>query len=140
MSETIFVAQDSNGFVAAFFDFDKLTIALQKYSDCGIPFILTTYKVDITEFVYVISYDTINSVAFVTNDINEAQRVQEIYARVGFVCSDDVKFWKSPVNQIIEAAERRLELAIKPYNKKKVDEDISNFIDLIHIDSKISSL
>lgn len=107
----IHVVSDSAGFVAAFLNREQIVTAiLEKYPEQN--FVIQSFPMSEEHSkseVFIIPYITINSVAFVSNDRAECQRVHQALLRVGLTYDDDVDFWKHPVGIVCAPAKKRLD-------------------------------
>jgi len=104
-----YVLSDSNGFVGAFYTADDANAVVQQYSP--IPFIIRRFEVSPgpVSMIWVVLFRDIDAVAFVSNCRAEAERMQNIYIRVGLSYSDSIDYWEHPANKIPKAVFERLE-------------------------------
>ena len=103
------VLSDSNGFVGAFYTADDANAIVGKYSPT--PFLIRRFEVSPgpVSTIWVVLFRDIDAVAFVSNCRAEAERIQNVYGRVGLSYSDSIDYWEHPANKISKAAFERLE-------------------------------
>jgi hypothetical protein len=106
----LYVVSDSVGFVGAFPTARAAEDAVfRKYPE--IPCIVQRFPVapGPCDNVWVVLYRDLDAVAFVSNSRAEAERVRQVYARVGLAYDDDVDHWEQPFGVASKPAAERLE-------------------------------
>ena len=95
--------------MGAFYTADGANAIVQQYSP--IPFIIRRFEVSPgpVSMIWVVLFRDIDAVAFVSNCRAEAERMQNIYIRVGLSYSDSIDYWEHPANKIPKAVFERLE-------------------------------
>ena len=102
------VVSDNMGFVGAFYTAESVAAMTTKHH--SIPFLIQRYRVapGPVATVWVVLYRDLDAVAFVTNDRAEAEKVQEMYGRIGLAYSDSIDYWEHRADTVNKAAEERL--------------------------------
>jgi hypothetical protein len=95
--------------VGAFYTADDANAIVQQYSPT--PFLIRRFEVfpGPVSMIWVVLFRDIDAVAFVSNCRAEAERIQNIYGRVGLSYSDSIDYWEHPANKISKSAFERLE-------------------------------
>jgi hypothetical protein len=98
--DNYYVLSDSSGFVGAFYTIQDAAREVLKYN--LIPFIVQKFSVapGPVDRVWVVLYRDLDAVAFVSNNREEAEKVQLIYGRVGLSYPDYIDYWEQYANTI----------------------------------------
>ena len=98
--DNYYVLSDSSGFVGAFYTIQDAEKEILKYN--LIPFIVQKFSVapGPIDKVWVVLYRDLDAVAFVSNNREEAEKVQLIYGRVGLSYPDYIDYWEQYANTI----------------------------------------
>ena len=104
------VLSDIHGFVGAFSSAKAADLVVQKFAP--IPFIIQRFETapGPVDTIWVVLYRDLDSVAFLSNDRAEAERVQGIYNSVDLSYIDSIDYWEHPVDKLTRVASERLEL------------------------------
>jgi len=106
LSPYLFAVSCAHGFVGAFDDIEKVKTEVIAKNPI-IPFIVQKFANNISlqqNNIWIVTYNS-GAVAFVSNDVEAACRVQQLYAAVGWTYNDDIDYSKQQLNTIITAAE-----------------------------------
>lgn len=110
MASGLFVVSDRMGVVGAFRTLaEARRAALDKYT--AVPFVVHRFPLadGPADTVWLVLYRDSDVVAFASNDHDEAERVRQVYARVGQALNDGSGCWSLPADTVLKTVEVRLE-------------------------------
>jgi len=114
-ADAIYVVSDGNGYIGAYPSAAVAEAAMRPHP--LIPFIIQRFAVapGPVDSVWVVLYRDLDAVAFVSNDREEAARVQQIYAGVGLAYPDEIDYWEQPFGVMAKSAAERLDVQTRAY-------------------------
>ena len=116
----IYTISDNVGYIGSFYSISDIEDTAKAYP--LVPLMVQCFKTSISSDIFnvwVILYKEIDAVAFVTNNRDDAIKMQATYKKIGLTYEDDVDYWQKPIG-------------LSPYAKKRLD--------LLHADKKFTDI
>jgi hypothetical protein len=104
----LYVVSDASGFVVAYKSVPEVQAFMEKYS--SLSFLVQRFELSPgqTELIWVVLYRDIDAVLYVSNNMEDAERIREMYGKVGLTYADPVTWWEQKVGEINQLTQDRL--------------------------------
>jgi hypothetical protein len=132
----LYVLSDNAGYVGTYYSISDIEEITSSYN--LVPFVVQCFKTSKYSdlfTVWVVLYKDIDAVAFVSNNRNDAIKVQNILLNLNITYSDDIDYWKQTIGLSAQAKER-LDLLHSIRDKKILDNAYDVFIKKLDISTE----